>query len=233
MWFFSFIFWRNEPIKEQISTIVDIISSPVEDEGNAQNIVRDIPWINNYQSYEEYLEAYRLYLEWGPRASKVEIEWNRFKLYRNDWSSWYEDLPPRPVIDKRESFCPNCWEYLDKIPDRKKKCPHCSKYIYAYSLEVSPGVYEKHLRWEHEWKAHNDAIREEKEKFQEYVNSWWYLKDRLDEMKVSWVNIAIISGWWCEKCTWDRKMPIDSAYNISPTCRHCGYWYTVTWRIEL
>ncbi len=28
-------------------------------------------------------------------------------------------------------MCPYCNEKLEKVPKRKSKCPHCSKYIYV------------------------------------------------------------------------------------------------------
>lgn len=69
-------------------------------------------------------------------------------------------IPP-PTADAREPWCPNCGAHLDVIPDQRKKCPECWKYIYAYSVEID-WVWTKKLTPEEEWKVYNKKQREER-----------------------------------------------------------------------
>ena len=149
---------------------------------------------------------------------------------KNYEAAWLEYTP---TLDKRTPFCPNCWEQLDKIPDRKKKCTHCRKQIYTYSKEISPWKWERHLTGEEEWNSYYVAIEDEKKIYQEYVDSGQYKIDKLDEIARMETLYGIqynvrISGGGCEKCQWDRLLSLRAAYNIRPTCKQCGYWYTVT-----
>lgn len=236
MWVFSFFFRGKSNInKESESSLKGgqhikpiwkwlIVSSiPFKRHHAIQEFPVWAPWKIDEDSYGEYtrklLEFFSENFPWSKIADQDGcIVW---KI----WSKvfFYE----KRVEDKREPYCPNCWCFLQKIPERAKKCEKCWKKIYAFSFN-----WVKILRAEEIWQEKYRIEHERNERFQDHVNSGWYLRDRLDEMKTSWLNVAIISGWWCEMCIWDRKMAIDTAYNISPTCNKCGYWYTVTWRIE-
>ena len=37
---------------------------------------------------------------------------------------------------KKKLTCPNCGNRLDKKPTRKKKCPHCSEFIFVRQGEL-------------------------------------------------------------------------------------------------
>lgn len=143
------------------------------------------------------------------------------------------DYLPPPTEDKRVPICPNCEHSLDFIPSRKKKCPYCGKQIYTYSREVEPGRWEKHLTGEEEWSNHYAAIAEKEKEWEEKVKSGEHLREKLDEFAAMetrfWMKYKITLQWGgCDNCIGERTLSVAQAYNASPTCRVCGYGYTVT-----
>lgn len=134
---------------------------------------------------------------------RLEVDMDQFMDgTKTSFASMWGDMqwPPPPADDKRVPICPNCSHALDKIPERKKKCPHCGKQIYTYAKEVSPWKWERHLTGEEEWGSHYAAIEEEKRRLEEEHSSPEYINEELEKIKDLWCSRVIIQGSGCDHC---------------------------------
>ncbi len=90
------------------------------------------------------------------------------------------DVPPLKEIGVVDLICPYCGEPLERMPERKKKCPHCSNYILVRTRPLDG----KRVLIREDQKEEMDEQRAIKnDLYTKYSADRWATKDEFEAMR--------------------------------------------------